>query len=84
MSPFRGDVLAAGLLLSLPVLLLGARGGLPWDEVATRVLWCLLAGWVAVTMLRWAATPTRRPGPATPESPPEPPPAPAAADADDR
>jgi hypothetical protein len=50
-----------GLLLALPVLALGARGDFSTDEVVVRLPWCLLAAWGAVALLRWAATPPRRP-----------------------
>ena len=62
MSPLRWDVLGVGLLLALPVLALGARGDFSTDEVVVRLPWCLLAAWGAVALLRWAATPPRRPG----------------------
>jgi hypothetical protein len=61
MSPLRWDVLAVGLLLALPVLALGVRGDFTTDEVVARLPWCLLAGWGAVALLRWAATPPSRP-----------------------
>ena len=57
MNPLRWDVLLAGFVLSLPVLALGIRGDLTLDEVTTRLLWCLAAGWVAVALLRLASTP---------------------------
>jgi hypothetical protein len=63
MSPFRWDVLLAGFVLALPVLALGLRGDLTTEEVMIRVLWCLGAGWGAVTLLRYASTP--RTGPAS-------------------
>ncbi|MGX5656373.1 hypothetical protein ACWKWC_16485 [Geodermatophilus nigrescens] len=63
MSPLRWDVLAVGLVLALPVLAMGMRGDFSADEVAVRLPWCLLAGWGAVALLRWAATPPR-PAPA--------------------
>ncbi|WP_336032841.1 hypothetical protein [Geodermatophilus sp. FMUSA9-8] len=63
MSPLRWDVLAVGLVLALPVLAMGVRGDFSTDEVAVRLPWCLLAGWGAVALLRWAATPPR-PAPA--------------------
>ena len=76
MSPLRWDVLAVGLVLALPVLALGVRGDFSSHEVAVRLPWCLLAGWGAVALLRWAATPPSRPaGGATA-------PAPAVADED--
>ncbi|MCW2699573.1 MAG: hypothetical protein JWQ45_1108 [Blastococcus sp.] len=57
MSPLRWDVVVVGLLLSLPVLALGLRGDLTPEEVATRVLWCLAAGWGVVALLRVATSP---------------------------
>ena len=63
MSPLRWDVLATGLALGVPVLLLGLRGDLPADDVALRLLWCLGAGWAAVALIRFASTPPApRPG----------------------
>ncbi|SFL22600.1 hypothetical protein [Geodermatophilus ruber] len=70
MSPLRWDVLAAGFVLALPVLALGLRGDLSGEEVVVRVLWCLGAGWAAVALLRWAATP--RPPEAAAEKKPAP------------
>ena len=61
MSPLRWDVLAVGLVLALPVLALYLRGDFTIDEVVARLPWCLLAGWGAVALLRWAATPQTRP-----------------------
>jgi hypothetical protein len=57
MSPLRWDVLLVGFLLALPVLALGLRGDLSTEEMMTRVLWCLGAGWAGVAVLRLAATP---------------------------
>ncbi|WP_113829817.1 hypothetical protein [Blastococcus sp. TF02A-30] len=57
MNPLRWEVLALGFVLSLPVLALGMRGDLSADEVTTRLPWCLLAAWVAVVLVRAAATP---------------------------
>ncbi len=57
MSPLRWDVLLVGFLLSLPVLALGLRGDLSTEEMMTRVLWCLGAGWAAVAVLRIATAP---------------------------
>ena len=62
MSPLRWDVLLVGFVLALPVLALGLRGDLPTDEMMTRVLWCLGAGWAVVAVLRIASTP-RGPAP---------------------
>ena len=66
MSPLRWDVLAVGFLLALPVLALGVRGDFSPDEVAVRLPWCLLAGWGAVALLRYAATPPRPRRPTAP------------------
>jgi hypothetical protein len=63
MSPLRWDVLLAGFVLSLPVLALGMRGDLTMEEVTTRLLWCLAAGWAAVALLRLASTPRTASGP---------------------
>ena len=57
MSPFRWDVLLVGFVLAVPVLALGLRGDLSTEEVMTRLLWCLGAGWGAVALLRSAFTP---------------------------
>jgi hypothetical protein len=62
MSPLRWDVLLVGFVLAVPVLALGLRGDLTPEETMNRVLWCLGAGWAAVALIRWAATP-RRPAP---------------------
>jgi hypothetical protein len=56
-SPLRGDVVLTGLVLAIPVLLLGLRGDFSAQEVVTRVLWCLAAGWAAVAVIRLASTP---------------------------
>ena len=63
MSPLRWDVLLAGFVLSLPVLALGMRGDLTMEEMTTRILWCLAAGWGAVALLRIASTPRTVAGP---------------------
>jgi hypothetical protein len=63
MSPFRWDVLVCGFVLAVPVLMLGMRGELTADEVATRLVWCLGAGWAAVALVRFALAPR---GPASP------------------
>ena len=63
MSPLRWDVLLAGFVLALPVLALGLRGDLTAEEVTTRLLWCLAAGWGAVALLRFASTPRTTTGP---------------------
>ncbi len=57
MSPFRWDVLLVGFVLAVPVLALGLRGDLSTEEMMTRLLWCLGAGWAAVALLRYAITP---------------------------
>ncbi|KQS68404.1 hypothetical protein [Modestobacter sp. Leaf380] len=57
MNPLRWDVLGAALLFALPVLLMGAQGSLDVDEVTARLPWCLLAGWVASSLLRAAFSP---------------------------
>jgi hypothetical protein len=63
MSPLRWDVLLVGFVLAVPVFALGLRGDLSIEEMMTRVLWCLGAGWAAVAVLRLATTPRT---PATP------------------
>ena len=62
MSPLRWDVLLVGFVLALPVLALGLRGDLTTEEMMTRVLWCLGAGWAVVAVIRLATTP-RTPAP---------------------
>jgi hypothetical protein len=57
MSPLRWDVLLVGFVLAVPVLALGLRGDLSTEEMMTRVLWCLLAGWIVVALIRFATTP---------------------------
>jgi hypothetical protein len=57
MSPLRWDVLLVGFVLAVPVFTLGLRGDLSAEEVVNRLLWCLGAGWGAVALIRWAATP---------------------------
>ena len=57
MSPLRWDVLIVGFMLALPVLALGLSGDMSTEEMMTRVLWCLGAGWAAVAVLRLASTP---------------------------
>jgi hypothetical protein len=61
MNPLRWDVLLVGFVLALPVLALGLRGDLSTEEMMTRVLWCLGAGWVVVGVLRAATTPPPAP-----------------------
>jgi hypothetical protein len=68
MSPFRWDVLLVGFVLALPVLGLGLRGDLTVEEMMTRVLWCLGAGWAVVAVLRLAVAP--RPSAAPPKPAP--------------
>ncbi|MCW2578334.1 MAG: uncharacterized protein JWR66_4364 [Modestobacter sp.] len=58
-SPFRGDVVVTGFVLATPVFLLGMRGEFTAEEVITRLLWCLAAGWAAVSLVRWASTPPK-------------------------
>ncbi len=62
MSPLRWDVLGAAALFAVPVLLLGAVGTLDTDVVVARLPWCLLAGWVASSLLR-AVFPAPKPAP---------------------
>ena len=57
MNPLRWDVLVVSFVLALPLLALGLRGDLSFDEVTGRLPWCFAAGWGAVALLRWAATP---------------------------
>src|SRR3712207_7259582 len=59
MSPLRWDVLLVGFVLAVPVLALGLRGDLSVEEMMIRVLYCLLAGWVVVAVLRFASTPRK-------------------------
>jgi hypothetical protein len=71
-SPFRGDVVLTGFVLAIPVFLLAMRGEFTADEVITRLLWCLGAGWMAVALVRWASTPPptpRKQATATPDDP---------------
>jgi hypothetical protein len=56
-SPLRPGVVLTGLVLAIPVVLLGIRGDLTAHEVVIRVLWCLAAGWAVVTVIRLASTP---------------------------
>jgi hypothetical protein len=71
MNPLRWDVLAVGFVLALPVFALGVRGDLSVEEVMSRLLWSLLAGWAVVALLRWAATP-RGPAGTHPDVPADP------------
>jgi hypothetical protein len=57
MSPLRGDVLAVGFLLALPLVAVGLRGDLTAGEVTARLPWCLIAGYVVVALLRFAGKP---------------------------
>ena len=66
MSPLRWDVLLVGFVLAVPVFALGLRGDLSTEEMMTRVVWCLGAGWAVVAALRLATTPAPRAG--TPRS----------------
>jgi hypothetical protein len=61
MSPLRWDVLAVGFVLAVPLLALGLRGDFTWDEVTTRLPWCLVAGWLVVALIRFASTPRTKP-----------------------
>ena len=54
---FRFEVLATAFVLALPVLALGARGDLSLEEIAAKAGLCLLAAWVAVGIIRFAAQP---------------------------
>ncbi len=57
MNPLRWDVLLVGLVFCIPVLLMGLRDDLTVDQMTGRLPWCLLAGWVAVGVVRAALTP---------------------------
>jgi hypothetical protein len=74
MSPLRWDVLVVGFLLSVPLLALGLRGDFTWEEVTSRLPWCLLAGWLVVALVRFASTPRGKPT-APPKHAPDPGPA---------
>lgn len=67
MSPFRWDVLAVAFVLAVPILALGWRGDMAMDVVVSRLPWCLLAGYGAVALMRWASRPRGVP----PEEKPE-------------
>ena len=70
-SPFRGDVVVTGFLLAIPVFLLGLRGQFTAEEVITRLLWCLAAGWAVVSVVRLASAPPapkKAPDPRTDEA----------------
>ena len=80
-SPFRQDVVVTGFVLAVPVFLLALRGEFTAEDVLTRLLWCLAAGWAVVSLVRWASTPppvkTAKPTrPAAAETAAEPAPAP--------
>jgi len=60
-SPFRGDVVLTGFVLAVPVFLLALRGDFTAEDVISRLLWCLAAGWAAVAVVRFAATPPPAP-----------------------
>jgi hypothetical protein len=66
MSPLRRDVVVTGFVLAIPVLLLGMRGQFSAQEVLTRLLWCLAAGWAVVSVIRLASTPPAPKKPAKP------------------
>ena len=70
MNPLRWDVLVVSFVLALPLLALGLRGDLSVEEVTGRLPWCFAAGWGAVALLRWAATPRAAASRATAEAPP--------------
>lgn len=57
MSPFRWDVLAVAFVLAVPLLALGWRGDMAMEVVVSRLPWCLLAGYGAVALMRWASRP---------------------------
>lgn len=77
-SPFRWDVVVTGFVLAVPVFLLALRGDFTADDVLSRLLWCLAAGWAVVALVRWASTPpppvkpARKPAPAPAEASPAP------------
>lgn len=59
MNPLRWDVLGVAFVLALPLLLMTASGAMTGDALVSRLPWCLVAAWAAVTVLRWAATPSQ-------------------------
>ena len=63
MNPLRWDVLVVGLVLAIPVLGLGMRGDFTVAEVTSRLPWCLAAGWLVVSLIRFAGTPRTAPEP---------------------
>lgn len=70
MSPLRWDVLGAALLFAVPVLLLGATGALDTNDVLDRLPWCLVAGYVASSLLR-VVFPPPKPEPRRRRPPPK-------------
>lgn len=54
---FRFETLALTALLAIPVLGLWLRGDFTDEDAGIRLFWCLLAAWLAVSLLRYAATP---------------------------
>ena len=71
MSPLRWDVLGVAFVLALPVLAMGMRGEFTVQDVAGRLPYCLAAGWGAVALVRWAATPRAAAPPAPAPEPVE-------------
>jgi hypothetical protein len=69
MSPLRWDVLGVGFVLALPLLALYLRGDLSVEEMTARLPWCLLAGYVAVALLRFASKPRTMPAAADSATP---------------
>jgi hypothetical protein len=65
MSPFRWDVIGVAFVLALPVIAMTLRGDLSAQEMTVRLPWCLLGGYLAVALLRYASKPRSRP-PAAP------------------
>jgi hypothetical protein len=57
MNPLRWEVLAVSFVLALPVFGLWLRGEFTVEELTSRLLWCLGAGWAVVALLRWASQP---------------------------
>lgn len=54
---FRFETLALAALLAIPVLGLWLRGDFTDEDAGIRLLWCLLAAWAAVSLVRYAAIP---------------------------
>jgi hypothetical protein len=69
MNPLRWDVLVVGLLLAVPVLGLGVRGDFAVQEVLARLPWCLVAGWLVVSVIRFAGSPHTKPEPGATDAP---------------